>query len=158
MHQHTIQDGRITLTFHGIKEEDIKEGQQAPPNQVVHSMRGQTHSRINNNNQPCGTTIHSNICKSINARHQDLGVSKSWTPWRRISTHLCNRQIRCCSPINKPYNNSRCKWVRCLLKWVKEKEGLFPANLRLIPGILEPTITLQILNWIQSTYYGRKNR
>ena len=28
MHQHTIQGGRITLTFHGIKEEDIKEGQQ----------------------------------------------------------------------------------------------------------------------------------
>ena len=47
MQQHTIQGGRITLTFHGIKE-----GQQAPPNQVVHSMRGQTHSNINNNNRP----------------------------------------------------------------------------------------------------------
>jgi len=49
MHQHTILGGKITLTSHGIKEEDIKEGQQVQPNQVVHNMLGQTHS-LNNNN------------------------------------------------------------------------------------------------------------
>jgi len=44
MHQHTIQGGRITLTFNGIKEEDIKEGQPVQPRQVVHSLLGQTQS------------------------------------------------------------------------------------------------------------------
>jgi len=72
MHQYTIQGGRITLTFHGIKEEDIKEedikeGQQAHPNQVVHSMRGKHIPVSTMTTNFCGTTIHSNICKSINA-------------------------------------------------------------------------------------------
>jgi len=49
MNQHTIEGGRITLTFNGIEEEDTKEGQPVQPSQVVHSLLGQTHSLINNN-------------------------------------------------------------------------------------------------------------
>ena len=87
----------------------------------------------------------------------DLGMNRTWTQWRKISSSFCSRQINCCNLINKSYSNSHYKWIRCHHKWVKGKEGPFPAKLRLIPGTPEQILQTQ-LSWVESTHCSQGRR